>query len=62
VAIRSAQRQFLVNAGRHRVATSAIGWAQTTTNSFAGGLYLVAFIALTASLIVWLGLKSVARE
>jgi ACS family tartrate transporter-like MFS transporter len=40
----------------------AIGWAKTTTNSFAGGLYLVAFIAFSASLIVLFGLKSVARE
>lgn len=40
----------------------AIGWAKTATNSFAGGLYLVAFIALTASLIVWFGLRAVARD
>lgn len=39
----------------------AIGWAKTATNSFAGGLYLVAFIAFAASMIVWFGLKSVAR-
>ena len=39
----------------------AIGWAKSATNSFAGGLYLVAFIAFTASLIVLFGLKSVAR-
>ncbi|HEX4369584.1 MAG TPA: MFS transporter [Rhodopila sp.] len=40
----------------------AIGWAKTATNSFAGGLYLVAFIAFTASMIVLFGLKSVARD
>lgn len=40
----------------------AIGWAKTATNSFAGGLYLVAFVAFTASMIVLFGLKSVARE
>jgi MFS transporter, ACS family, tartrate transporter len=40
----------------------AIGWAKTATNSFAGGLYLIAFIAFTASLIVLFGLKSVARD
>jgi ACS family tartrate transporter-like MFS transporter len=40
----------------------AIGWAKTATNSFAGGLYLVAAIAFTASMIVLFGLKSVARD